>query len=116
MPRRCLGLVIAFVLGLVLGHVGPARADDCAAPPARDDGWAVAAPDTVGLDPARICAIPDRLAEANVNLHAVLVVRQGKLVFEHYRSGEDETDFGKRLGTVAFAADVLHDVRSVSKS
>jgi CubicO group peptidase (beta-lactamase class C family) len=107
---RCLGLVIA-----LLGLSGPLAAQDCAAPAARDDGWAVAAPDTVGLDPARICAIADRLADANVNVHSVLVVRQGKLVFEHYRSGEDEIT-GRPVGTVAYAADIPHDLRSISKS
>jgi CubicO group peptidase (beta-lactamase class C family) len=111
MPLRCLGLAIAFLLLLA----GPMRAEDCAAPQERDDGWAVAAPDTVGLDPARICAIAARLTEANANVHSVLVARHGKLVFEHYRAGEDES-LGRSLGTVAYAADVAHDLRSISKS
>jgi CubicO group peptidase (beta-lactamase class C family) len=48
-------------------------------------------------------------------LHALLVSRGGKLVVEHYEPGDDEA-LGRPLGTVAFAPDVLHDLRSVSKS
>lgn len=49
------------------------------------------------------------------NLHAVLVVRGGKIVLEHYYEGEDERG-GRPLGRVAFGPDRLHDVRSVTKS
>lgn len=49
------------------------------------------------------------------NLHAVVIVRKGALVFERYFEGPDER-WGEPLGTVAFDAGTLHDVRSVSKS
>ena len=48
-------------------------------------------------------------------LHAVLVARHGKLILERYYEGPDEA-WGRPLGTVAFGPDVLHDLRSVSKS
>jgi CubicO group peptidase (beta-lactamase class C family) len=48
-------------------------------------------------------------------LHTLLVSQGGKLVVEHYAQGEDWAR-GQPLGTVAFAPDVLHDLRSVSKS
>ena len=65
-------------------------------------------------------SVPDidqRLAQAGTvsGLHALLVSRHGKLVFEHYGRGADES-WGRPLGTVAFAPEVLHDLRSVSKS
>jgi CubicO group peptidase (beta-lactamase class C family) len=64
--------------------------------------------------------IAQRLATAEQGgrvsgLHALLVSRGGKLVFEHYGQGEDWAR-GRPLGRVAFAPDVLHDLRSVSKS
>jgi CubicO group peptidase (beta-lactamase class C family) len=64
--------------------------------------------------------IDARLAQAEQagrvsGLHALLVSQRGKLVFEHYGQGEDIA-WGRPLGTVAFAPDVLHDLRSVSKS
>src|SRR6478609_4031689 len=48
-------------------------------------------------------------------LHALLVSQGGKLVIEHYGQGEDEA-LGRPLGHVTFAPEVLHDLRSVSKS
>jgi CubicO group peptidase (beta-lactamase class C family) len=48
-------------------------------------------------------------------LHALLVARQGRMVFEYYGSGEDQF-WGQPLGTVTFGPTVLHDLRSVSKS
>jgi CubicO group peptidase (beta-lactamase class C family) len=48
-------------------------------------------------------------------LHALLVSRGGKVVFEHYGVGEDEA-WGRKFGQVTFDPTVLHDLRSVSKS
>jgi len=48
-------------------------------------------------------------------LHALLVSQGGKLAFEHYGQGADEI-LGTSLGNVAFGPDVLHDLRSISKS
>lgn len=61
-----------------------------------------------------------RLAAAELSgkvsgLHALLVSHRGKLLFEHYGKGEDQR-WGTPLGTVTFAPDVMHDLRSVSKS
>jgi CubicO group peptidase (beta-lactamase class C family) len=50
-----------------------------------------------------------------VNLHAVVVVRGGKLVLERYYEGADERR-GEPLGTVNFGPEVMHDLRSVTKS
>lgn len=49
------------------------------------------------------------------NLHAVFVARAGRVEAECYFEGQDER-WGTSLGRVAFTADTLHDVRSVSKS
>lgn len=49
------------------------------------------------------------------NLHAVVIVRRGALAFERYFEGPDDR-WGTPLGTVAFDAESLHDVRSISKS
>jgi CubicO group peptidase (beta-lactamase class C family) len=64
--------------------------------------------------------IAQRLTEAEqsgrvVGLHALLVSQRGELAFEHYGQGEDENR-GAALGRVVFGPDVLHDLRSVSKS
>src|SRR6476620_9927035 len=63
---------------------------------------------------------PARLAEMERDgrvsgLHTLLVSRGGRLLFEHYGTGDDES-WGKALGTVTFGPTVLHDLRSVTKS
>lgn len=62
-----------------------------------------------------------RLADAEragriSGLHALLVSQGGKLVFEHYGKGDDESEIKGALLDVTFAPDVPHDLRSVSKS
>ena len=49
------------------------------------------------------------------NVHVLLVARAGKMVMEYYSTGHDEA-WGRDLGQVRFGPDVLHDLRSVSKS
>jgi CubicO group peptidase (beta-lactamase class C family) len=60
----------------------------------------------------------DRLS-STANVHAVLVARGGKLVFERYFRGSDEIPgriYGRRVENVTFDVDTLHDMKSVSKS
>jgi CubicO group peptidase (beta-lactamase class C family) len=65
-------------------------------------------------------AIGERFAELQkegrvAGLHALLVSRHGRTLFEHYGVGEDQS-WGRPLGTVTFGPTVLHDLRSVTKS
>lgn len=78
--------------------------------------WPVATLTEAGFA-AETGALLDRFyaADSLPNLHGVVVARRGKLVLERYFEGEDEV-WGDPLGTVAFGPEVLHDLRSVSKS
>ena len=107
----------AIVLALSLSMAARAQAaPSCAAPVATDDEWEVASPATSGLDPAMLCAISHRFtAWSAANIHAVLVSRHGKLVFEQYFTGADER-LGHYAGLIAFDATTKHDLRSISKS
>jgi CubicO group peptidase (beta-lactamase class C family) len=49
------------------------------------------------------------------NVHGVVALRKGRIVFERYFTGTDVV-WGRPLGTVEFKADTLHDMRSVTKS
>jgi CubicO group peptidase (beta-lactamase class C family) len=97
----------------------PATAEDtkvCGAPVALADGWTIAAQAELGLDPAKLCELDSFIAQwPAANIHAVVVVRKGRLAMERYFSGADER-WGSPLGTVQYAADVKHDLRSISKS
>ena len=88
----------------------------CGVPPALADGWTTGTPESVGIDSDVLCRLIPRLEGwKEADIHSVLVVRHDKLVFEHYFAGADE-QWGRPLGTVAYGARMLHDLRSVTKS
>jgi CubicO group peptidase (beta-lactamase class C family) len=119
-PRRA-GAIWVIVPGILfLLTLAPiARSDptpDCGVPTAMNDGWEVASPAVSGLDPATLCGIGRRFqAWTEANVHSVLVIRHGKLVYERYFTGEDER-LGQSIGTIKFDAATKHDLRSITKS
>jgi len=89
--------------------------DGCGVPVARDDGWPVAsAHDDKLIDRDALCRMADRLEASGANMHSILVARGGKLVFERYFKGSDEI-YSRRVASVTFDADTLHNIKSVSK-
>ena len=67
------------------------------------------------MPPSSASSTPSSPNGPNANIHAVVVVRNGKLAMERYFSGEDER-WGDKLGRVTFGPEVKHDLRSISKS
>jgi CubicO group peptidase (beta-lactamase class C family) len=124
-PESCdrrivfVALIVALAIAGCRGKtVAVARADPnaCGDPISSIDGWQLATPESVGLSKAALCPMVKWLAESQLdNVHAVLVVRHGKLVFEQYFTGDDE-HLGNKAGIVTFGPTVRHDERSVSKS
>ena len=105
---------LGFAAVLLLAAAAPARGQSsppCGTPTSLDDGWSIATPESVGLDSARLCAIAARLKETDANVHAVVIVRHGKLVFEQYFAGMDEV-WGEGVKQREFTATSLHDMRS----
>ena len=81
-----------------------------------DDGWVVAAPADVGLDSARLSGLDALLRQwPKRNVHAVLIVRRGKLVFERYFRGRVR-HWMEWSEPVQFSPETKHDIRSISKS
>ena len=85
-------------------------------PDATAQDWESVAPEQAGF----AAELPTLLTKSHAagelpNLHGVVVARGGKLVLEQYFEGQDES-WGRNLGTVTFGPEVLHDLRSVSKS
>jgi CubicO group peptidase (beta-lactamase class C family) len=87
----------------------------CGRPVTLNDGWPIDTPESVGLDGERLCRIEARLKTFDSDVHAVVVARHGKLVFERYFSGYDDP-WGVPEGQFDFDATTKHDMRSVSKS
>ena len=102
---------------LALGTPAQAQAPkSCGGPAGLDDGWGLATPSDVGLDAAKLCGLDAFIAQwPQANVHAVVIVRRGKLVYERYYAGADER-WGRPLGNVDYAPEVKHDLRSISKS
>ena len=89
---------------------------DCGSPVGRDDGWPIASVnDDKLVDRDALCRMADRLVASSANVHAVLVARGGKPVFERYFKGSDEIN-GRRVESVTFDADTPHNIKSATKS
>jgi CubicO group peptidase (beta-lactamase class C family) len=85
-------------------------------PPALDDGWSTARADSLGVDPDGLAALTASVrAWPELGVHAILVERSGRLIYEEYFDGFDER-WGQPLGRVSMTRDSLHDLRSVTKS
>ena len=85
-------------------------------PPTLADGWKTGTPDSAGLDPVRLAALTAALRGwPELGVHAVLIERGGRLVYEEYFDGFDER-WGAPLGRVAMGPATIHDLRSVTKS
>jgi CubicO group peptidase (beta-lactamase class C family) len=108
-------MLLAALIALCL----PASAQDtkvCGAPAPMDDGWSIATQTEVGFDPAKLCELDAFIGQwPNANVHAVVVVRNGKLVMERYYTGADE-NWGRPIGIVQYGPEERHDLRSISKS
>jgi CubicO group peptidase (beta-lactamase class C family) len=79
------------------------------------DRWALITPADAGFAPNLEARLDKLIADKRAwKLHGVVVARHGRLVLERYFEDEDNSR-GRPLGKVAFAADTLHDLRSVSK-
>jgi CubicO group peptidase (beta-lactamase class C family) len=78
--------------------------------------WPTAAPAEVGLDGGTLETLAQRIQRGELgNLHALLVARDGRLVFERYFAGDDQL-WSSSLGRIEFGPETLHDMRSVTKS
>lgn len=118
-PERTFRIPRLVVLGLAflaLSAGGGRTEVPCLRPANLDDGWETVSLEEVALDSSIICRISDKMSrETAANLHGVVIVRKGKLVYEAYRDGADER-WGRSIGQVHHGPETLHDARSISKS
>ena len=84
--------------------------------PETDEGIPLASMGDVSIDSAIINKIDTAIRNGTYpNFHSLLVARNGKLVYEKYWPGKDES-WGQGLGIIMHGKDSLHDIRSISKS
>ena len=85
-------------------------------PPALSDGWKTATAESLGVDANRLAALTASVrAWPELGVHAILIERSGRLIYEEYFDGFDER-WGTPLGRVSMAAGSIHDLRSLTKS
>jgi len=121
MNRREFTSVLAGTALASLGGSASAHPiEGLAATTPRDDGSNIAAGDDDKLLNAdALSKMADRLVASGANIHAVLVVHRGRLVFERYLHGSDQVPtsfFGSRVENVVFDPDTRHAMKSVTKS
>ena len=80
------------------------------------DGWNVSSPEAQGLDASILRGLATQFeAWPEANVHAILMARNGSLVYERYFTGEDRA-WATPLGRVTYDATMKHDIRSITKS
>jgi Tol biopolymer transport system component/CubicO group peptidase (beta-lactamase class C family) len=88
--------------------------------PRPEDGWHLVAPEALGLERAPLEQMTEALRRDEYpNVHAVLIAKDGRLVYDEYFQGTDRRwgEHGKRHDVeLRFDRDTPHDTRSVGKS
>jgi len=90
-----------------------------AAPVSADDGLAVGSAEEVGVDVAPLLLAASDISEGQFGeIHSLLLLKDGKLVFEAYFTGHDYAweAPGFRGARVNWGRDTAHNVHSVGKS
>jgi CubicO group peptidase (beta-lactamase class C family) len=111
--RTCAAALV--LLALSSAQASAAR-DACARPVRLDDGWQSEAPEASGFDPQTLCAVLASVADGDANIHGLIVERHGRLVAELYRRGTDRSIWTLFAREQDFGPEVVHDLRSVTKS
>ncbi|RFB78138.1 serine hydrolase domain-containing protein [Methylovirgula sp. 4M-Z18] len=120
MRAKLIRTAAALVLGVIAlstmtGGMAAAQ-PTCGVPGNQKDGWEIATPASVGIDAAILCDLAHRIGDwKEANIHAILIARHGKLVFEQYYAGPDEK-WGEPIPKAVFGPTMPHDLRSITRS
>ncbi len=69
-----------------------------------------------GIDSLQLKQLTSKIEKQEYpNIHSVIILKNSKLVYEQYFSGNDQS-YGKDIGIIHHNKTTLHDLRSVSKS
>jgi CubicO group peptidase (beta-lactamase class C family) len=116
--KRALIVIPAVVLSLfAFGCSRPERDEPWTyrQPERTGDGWETASLTDVGVDPAPLTELMNRLRENPGHLiEGIVIVKDDKLVFEEYFDGREHPTYGD--GPVSYGRDRKHTLSSVTKS
>ena len=81
-----------------------------------NDGWITASLSSVGMDQLHLSNLMNTLNETDEHrIHSILIVKEGKLVFEEYFEGE-KFNLAQYTGETGFNRDDKHNLCSVTNS
>lgn len=115
-------IIFAFLLALLILYnqftAGNRGGYSYRVPEQTGDGWGTASLADVGMDEAPITDMMNTLSRLDEHpVHGIVVIKDGRLVFEEYFSGEDlDLTDGLNFAYKDFDRDALHSQASASKS
>lgn len=118
MKRTPLRALLSVLLCLIL-VLSCSPAQECRIPEQTSDGWQTASLDEVGIDEKALGRLIDSIDRGEYeNIHSILIVKDGRLVFEEYFSGYTwNYEHPEHKGTLTdFGIDTTHNLASVTKS
>src|SRR4030095_15570482 len=109
--------IVALVLFIPSGESGQVKTNNATEQPVDlRDGWQTEQPQKLGVDPVALEKLTSSIrAWPELGVHAIVIERSGKLIYEQYFDGFDER-WGESLGQITMTATTRHDLRSVTKS
>ncbi|MBN2091725.1 serine hydrolase [candidate division KSB1 bacterium] len=94
----------------------PEPTPEISLPTVTDDGWEVASLNNVGMDAVKLGQLLRRLEQIGEHrIHSILVIKNGKLVFEKYYAGL-KFNLGQYTGGTGYDLNDLHVLCSATKS
>jgi len=120
-------IFIIFILGFAFScSKNPTSDDDVpengyvyVQPPETGDGWQTASLNDVGMNKNKIVDLINKIQnQVYQEVHSVVIVKDGKLVFEEYFSGHDFGYYGENYHGryINFNRDTRHNTHSATKS
>jgi len=83
--------------------------------PATQDGFELGSFEAAGISKQSIIGLENEIEAGQYNIHSILILRNDKLIYEKYFSGEDAI-FPNPAGVIDHNRVTLHDCRSLTKS
>ncbi len=109
-----------FVISILLIFIFSCKSnnkDNFPAPEKLNDSIEVSTLENEGIDTVFISNLIDSIEKGIYpNIHSLLILRNNKLVFERYFSGEDAIAGKGKVGLRHHQVDSVHDIRSITKS
>jgi CubicO group peptidase (beta-lactamase class C family) len=116
MTKALLSVVVFALLTATIAPRQGVSVNSYQRPAMLNDGWQTADAESVGVDANALAKLTaDIRSWPELGVHAVLVERGGKLIYESYFDGFDQK-WGQPIGFVSMTATTKHDLRSVTKS